>query len=71
MKTLSIVIQIPLPDDATEDDAKSLFVAVAKNGYTTNLAEAEKLFKAYAKEAGMSLNGITAAVINSKGIEGM
>jgi hypothetical protein len=68
MKNVYIYIKLPIDDDATDVDAKALFTLVANLGFETDPTKA-KIARLFANEAGVSLNGITDAVINSKGVK--
>lgn len=69
MKIASIVLQVPLPDEATDEDAEALLTAIKRSGFSMDVVQAMHTIKVYAPIAGVSLDGITRALLRGQGIK--
>jgi ribosomal protein S12 methylthiotransferase accessory factor YcaO len=66
MATVSVVLLIPVDDEATQADAETLLAAIQQAGFCTDLLDAQRRTKPFVVMAGASLEGITDAVMRGK-----
>lgn len=69
MQVATIVLRIPFGDEPTitEQDAHNILTSIRERGYATDPDIARDRFVPYVSEEGVSLDGVTNAVLNMKG----